>query len=271
MNRNYLRYGIIGVVAFIFLFFIVPGFWGSIGTVQAGDTGVVTQFGAVKTGDLKREGLYVVTPFIQKVHVMDTKPHKLELKGQDAVTSDRQEVKFDMALIVQVDPATADHTYDQYRDAVVDTLVIPKVLEAAKTVTARFTAAEQVQRRGVVQSEMLAYIQHETAGKGVVVPPGALSLTNFEYNQDYQAAIEASAVSQQLAVKARNDLAIAKIDADTAYAKASGQARAQQALSTGITQKSLGYTFLQKWDGHLPSVMGSGTNILDLKSIMGNG
>jgi regulator of protease activity HflC (stomatin/prohibitin superfamily) len=269
MNST-IRYAILGVIAFVFLFVIVPGFWGSVGTIAAGETGVVTRFGAVQQGDLKGEGLYFVTPFIEKVNVMDTKPYKLEINKESAVTSDRQDVTFNIALIVQVDPKTADHTYDQYRDAIVDTVITPKVLEAAKTVTARYSAAEQVQRRGVVQSDMLSYIQHETQGKGVIIGPGALSITNFEYNPDYQAAIEATAVSQQNAVKARADLAVAKVEAESAVAKAEGEARAQQALARTISDKSLGYKFLEKWDGKLPTVMGgSAGNILNLANMAG--
>jgi regulator of protease activity HflC (stomatin/prohibitin superfamily) len=249
--------------------FVISGLWGSVGQVSAGDTGVVTSFGAVQKGDLKSEGLYFVTPWIQKVHIMDTKPYKLTIEKESAFTSDRQDVTFDLALIVQVDPSTADKTYDQYRDSIVDTLITPKVLEAAKTITAKFTAKEQITRRGEVQSEMLAYIQRETLGKGVIIPAGALSITNFEYNSDYQASIEATAVSQQNAVKAQNDLIVARITAQEAVVKAQGEAAAQGALARSISQKSLGYKFLDKWDGRLPAVMGSSGNLLDVSNLIG--
>ncbi|HEY0798932.1 MAG TPA: prohibitin family protein, partial [Candidatus Baltobacteraceae bacterium] len=249
---------------------LLTGLWGSVGQVAAGDTGVVTSFGAVKKGDLKPEGLYFVVPFVEKVHVMDTKPHKLEIDDDSAVTSDRQEVKISLALLVQVDPATADRTYDQYRDDLVDQVVMPKVLEAVKTITARYDAATQVRQRGLVQAEMLSYIQHETLGKGVIIPPGALSVTNFAYNQDYQDAIEQTAVSQQNLVKAEADLRVNKIEAEQKVATARGEAESQALLSRTLTPASLQFEFYKHWDGKRPLVMGGGGNILDVSKLVGD-
>jgi regulator of protease activity HflC (stomatin/prohibitin superfamily) len=74
------RIGIlIGIIVTFFV--VLHGFWGSFGTIQSGDTGVVTQWGAVQYGDLKTEGLYMVTPFVQKVHEMNTRPNKVEFNG----------------------------------------------------------------------------------------------------------------------------------------------------------------------------------------------
>lgn len=256
-------------IAALVLFVGIPALWGSAGQIPAGDTGVVTTFGAVEKGNLKSEGLYFVTPFIQKVHIMDTKPHKVDFNDENAVTSDRQQVTFNLSLIVQTDPKTADMTYDQYRDGVVDTIVTPKVLEAAKTITARYDAATQVRNRGLVQSEMLAYIQHETAGKGLIIGPGALSLTNFAYNKEYQDAIEQTAVSQQNLTKAEADLKVNKIQAEQKVAAARGEAQSQALLARTLTASSLQYEFYKHWDGHLPTVVGGGNSILDVSKLIG--
>ncbi len=268
-SRPSFRLLLSAAIAALFLFLVVPAIWGSAGQIPAGDTGVVTTFGAVDKGNLKGEGLYFVTPFVQKVHVMDTKPHKVDFNDESAVTSDRQQVTFNLSLVVQTDPHTADITYDQYRDGVVDTIVTPKVLEAAKTITARYDAATQVRNRGLVQTEMLAYIQHETAGKGLIIGPGALSLTNFAYNKAYQDAIEQTAVSQQNLTKAEADLKVNKIEAEQKVAAARGEAESQSLLARTLTPSSLQYEFYKHWDGHLPTVVGSGNAILDMSKLIG--
>ncbi|MBD5635559.1 MAG: prohibitin family protein, partial [Candidatus Eremiobacteraeota bacterium] len=214
------------LLAVVALFVLFPLF-DSFGIVPAGDTGVVTQFGGVVPGDLKREGLYFVVPGIQAVHVMDTKPHKIELNDAEAVTSDRQEVHTSVTLLVQVDPATADRTYDQYRDTLVDQVVMPKFQEAVKTITAKYDAATQVRNRGAVQAEMLGYVAHELANKGVIIGPGALSIINFTYNRSYQDAIEQTAVSQQNLVKAQAQLNVNTIEAQQRVVTARGEAQAQ--------------------------------------------
>ncbi len=261
---NWMRSGVI-IVAAVLLFPLVD----SLGIVAAGDTGVVTQFGGVVMRDLKREGLYVVPPGIQQVHVLDTKPHKVELEHTEAVTSDRQEVHTSVALIVQVDPATADQTYREYRDSIVDQVVMPKFQEAVKTVTAKYDAQTQVRNRGLVQAEMLAYVQHELAGKGVIVGPGALSIIDFSYNRDYQDAIEQTAVAQQNLVKAEAQLKVNQIEAQQKVATARGEAQAQGLLARSINANSLQYEFYKHWDGKLPTVVGSGGGtMLDVGSLM---
>ena len=265
------RVRVIRSLGVLFVAWMVATVSDSFGIVSAGDTGVVTQFGGVLLGDLKHEGLYTVIPGVQQVHVVDTKPHKIELENSEAVTSDRQEVHISVALLVQIDPATVDQTYRNYRDTIVDQVVMPKFQEAVKTVTARYDAKTQVQNRALVQSEMLAYVQHELAGKGVIIGPGALSVINFAYNDDYQHAIEETAVAQQNLVKAEAQLKVNQIEAEQKVATAHGEAESQALLAHTINANSLQYEFYKHWDGHLPAVVGSNSgNILDVSSFLHN-
>jgi regulator of protease activity HflC (stomatin/prohibitin superfamily) len=255
------------LVTFVVFLLILP-LEDSFGIVPAGDTGVVTQFGAVQMGNLKHEGLFMVAPGIQAVHVLDTKPHKIELNDAEAVTSDRQEVHTSVALLVQIDPSAADKTYDQYRDTIVDQVVMPKFQESVKAITAKYDAAFQVKNRGAVQTEMLAYIQHELANKGVIIGPGALSIINFSYNPSYQQAIEETAVAQQNLTKANAQLKVAQIEAEQRVATARGEAESQALLARTLTPTSLQFEFYKHWDGKLPTVVGSGANILDVSSLL---
>jgi regulator of protease activity HflC (stomatin/prohibitin superfamily) len=185
------------------------------------------------------------------------------------VTSDRQEVHTSVALLVQVDPATADQTYREYRDSIVDQVVMPKFQEAVKTVTAKYDAQTQVRNRGLVQAEMLSYVQHELAGKGVIIGPGALSIINFAYNKDYQDAIEQTAVAQQNLVKAEAQLKVNQIEAEQKVATARGDAEAQGLLARSINANSLQYEFYKHWDGKLPLVVGSGGGtLLDVSGLL---
>lgn len=254
--------GVIGLFALI-------TFFSSFGEVPAGDTGVVTSFSAVQFGEAKHEGLYSIIPFVQKVHLVDTKPHKISLDNEEAVTADRQEVKTSIALTVQVDPAQAEKTYQQYRDTVVDQVVMPKFQEAVKTVTAKYDAKTQVVQRGMVQSEMLTYVQHELQGKGVIIGPGALSIINFAYNDDYQKAIEDTQVAQQHLLQSKAELQVSLIEAQKKIAEANGESQSQKLLAKTITPESLQYQFLKTWNGHLPTVMSSGQNIMDISSLLG--
>ncbi len=132
-----------------------------------------------------------------------------------------------------------------------------------------YVAKTQVQNRALVQIEMLRYVQHEPAGRGVIIGPGALSIINFSYNDDYQHAIEQTAVAQQNLVKAEAELKVNQIEADQKIATARGEAQSQALLARTINANSLQYEFYKHWDGHLPTVVGSNAgNILDISSLM---
>jgi regulator of protease activity HflC (stomatin/prohibitin superfamily) len=184
------------------------------------------------------------------------------------VTKDRQTVTLDASLIVQVDPSQADKTYHEYRDSVVDTLIVPRVLQALKAVTVRYNAADQVLQRDAVQQAMLAEIQHVTVGTGVLVGANALNITNFKYADAYQETLEATAVAQQKRVQAQAELQVAQTQALTKVATARGDADATALSARTVTPKTIQLEWIKKWDGKMPAVMGSGTALLDLNKML---
>jgi prohibitin 2 len=241
----------------------------SFGIVQAGARGVVTRFGAVEQGRILPEGLYMVIPIIEEVHVVDTQVRRLDATDVDAVTSDRQMVKTSVAMQVQIDPLAVDQTWRNYRGELVQRVVEPKFQEAIKTITARYSAADQIHFRPRITAEMYNFMQRDLAGKGVVLQPAGLQIVNFQYNKDYQDAIEQTAVSQQNRIKAENQLAVARVDAQTKVATARGEADSQALLARTLTDKTLANRWLDKWDGHLSTVSGgNGANIIDISKLL---
>jgi len=116
---------------------------------------------------------------------------------------------------------------------------------------------------------MYNFMQRDLAGKGVVLQPAGLQIVNFQYNKDYQDAIEQTAVSQQNRIKAENQLAVAKVEAQTKVATARGEADSQALLARTLTDKTLANRWLDKWDGHLSTVSGgNGANIIDISKLL---
>jgi regulator of protease activity HflC (stomatin/prohibitin superfamily) len=249
--------------------FLLITFSHSFGIVQAGARGVVTRFGAVEQGRILPEGLYMVIPIVEEVHVVDTQVRRLDATDVDAVTSDRQTVKTWVAMQVQIDPAQVDQTWRNYRGELVERVVEPKFQEAIKTITARYNAADQIHYRPRITAEMYDFMQRDLAGKGVIMQPAGLQIVNFQYNKDYQDAIEQTAVSQQNRIKAENQLQVAKVEAQTKVATARGDADSQGLLARTLTDKTLANRWLDKWDGHLSTVSGgNGANIIDISKLI---
>lgn len=91
----------------------------------------------------------------------------------------------------------------------------------------------------------------------------AVSITDFNFSEEYNRAIEAKVTAQQNALKAENDLTRIKIEAEQKVAQAGAEAKALEVQKQQITPELLQLRTIemmqQHWDGHLPEVyMGGG-------------
>jgi regulator of protease activity HflC (stomatin/prohibitin superfamily) len=252
---------LVALIAFVFIWTLGD----SLGVVPAGETGVKTLFGGKVLADTVSEGLYVVPVGIVQVRIMDTKPHKLQLDDAEAVTSDRQKVHTTVALIVQIDPAAAPSVYRSYRsvDNVDTQVVLPKFQEAVKTITARYTAPDQIRLRPQIRDEMVRFMQSELRDTGIIVHSNSLAIINFSYDPAYQEAIEATQVAQQNLIKSENELKVSQIEAQKVVAKAQGDAQAARLIASANNATSIEKSLIEKWDGHMPEVVsGSGSGLI---------
>ena len=263
--RTFRPPGTVRIIVGLVALFVVWTAGDSFGIVPAGETGVRTLFGGKVLPDIVSEGLYMVPVGIQQVHVLDTKPHKLQLDAVEAVTSDRQKVHTTVALIVQIDPAQAPVVYRSYRnvDNVDNQVVIPKFQEAVRTITARYSAPDQIRLRPALRDEMVRFMQSELKDTGIVVHSNSLAIINFAYDPGYQDAIEATQIAQQNLIKSQNELKVAQIDAQKAVAHAQGDAQAARLIAQANNGTSLQKLAIDKWDGHMPQVIsGTGSGLL---------
>lgn len=225
--------------------------------IATNHVGVVEHFSKIAPDETKGAGISYYMPFGTGIHDMSGEVITHKFENQEAVTKDRQQVSTSVVVNTQLDLSQAAKIYSNYRDDIDTSVVIPKSIEIIKATTANYDAISQVTKRAAVQADMETRLRSALQPYGINVV--GLTLTNFKYNDDYQKAVEDTAVSIQNKVKAQADLAVATINAQQAVAEARGQAQAQQELARGVSAKSLGYLFYQKWDGHLPTVSGSGT------------
>jgi len=144
-----------------------------------------------------------------------------------------------------------------------DILIAPAVQNIFKAVTAQYTAEELITKREQVRVKAEDALAAQLAVYHVIVEN--FNIINFDFSPEFNAAIEAKQVAQQQVETAKQLLAKAQIEAQTAVAQAQGQADAQAALkNTGaLTPEYLEYLALTKWNGTLPIVT-SGTPFIDV-------
>ena len=216
---------------------IIAGFIiaGSIGQVSAGYRAVVLEFGAV-TNKTLNEGLYMVTPLVNTVELMDVQTHAYEAEAS-AASKDIQDVHTKVTLNYALDPTKVNTIYQTLRLDYLDRIVKPAVQESVKATTARFTAEELITKRPVVKTEIEGALKDRLAIHGVIAE--TISITDFTFSPNFTQSIEAKMVAAQDALKAENKLRQIEVEARQAKQVAEGQKEADIARAQGQKQSAI--------------------------------
>ncbi len=253
---------IIAILAVILLFIAWP-----FGTVGAGERGVLLRWGAV-TGQVMGEGLYLRVPIMDRIEIMDVKIQKEEVVAT-AASKDLQTVESKVALNYHIDPMKVANIYQdigiQYNIRLID----PALQESVKSTTAKYTAEELITRREEVRDAIKAHLVEKLQPRGILIDD--FNVVDFEFSASFNQAIELKVTAEQSALAAKNKLEQIKFEAEQQIAEARGKAEALRIESAALqsSPQILQLRALEKWDGRLPSVMGSqATPFVDITGLV---
>jgi len=229
--------------------------------VGAGERGIVQNFGAVQDVVLN-EGIHFKIPVVQTVTSMDVKIQKI-LTDAVASSSDLQDVDLSVALNYHIIPDKANLVYQKIGLEFKERIIDPAIKEVMKAVSARYTAEELITKRPAVSSEMKEALKSRLLKSNIAVD--AFSIINFSFSQTFTDAIEAKQTAEQNALKAKRDLDRIKVEAKQTVAAATAEAKALGLQKQNITPDLIelrkieaNLKAIQKWNGILPNVTGSG-------------
>ncbi len=241
-------------------------FFGSWGTVSAGERGVKTRLGAVIS--VVNPGFYFKLPLIESVVKMDVRTQSLTATKDEplsAASNDLQDTKLAVVVNYHIEPNTVDNIYQQYGTA--DTyylnVVDPLIVATVKATASQYTAAEQIQKRLEMSDKALTALNTAFEGKNVKIEKA--DITDVAFSSSFTQAIEAKVTAVQQAEAAKNKLEQVKFEAqqtiETAKAVAEAQRISSQALAAQGGQDYVNLKAIEKWDGHLPTQMIPGQSV----------
>ena len=258
------KFIVIGVVVILALLLISQ----SITIVQAGHTGVVTTLGAV-SDNVMSEGLHFKAPFVQQIIQMNNRTQKVETEGS-ASSKDLQIISYVVAVNYRVANQSSASLYKNVGIGYENVIIVPAIQESIKAVTAQFTAEELITARQVVSSQIKDVLSEKINSYGLTVE--IFNIINFDFSEEFNAAVEAKQTAQQNALKAEQDLARIEVEAQQKVTQAEAEAESIELIQNALA-KSPDYTEYvkwNKWDGKLPTVMGNGEYILDTDGLINN-
>lgn len=253
------------VAAVIIILALVIVILNSFTAVTAGHSGVVTTFGKVSDSVLT-EGLHFKIPFVQKIVLVDNRVLKAEADCSSA-SKDLQTVRSTIAVNYKVMNSYSASVYKNIGMDYETVIIIPAVQECVKAVTARFTAEELITNRQNVSDLMSEQLKDKIGSYGIDVQ--IFNIISFDFTEEYNAAVEAKQTAQQNALKAEQDLQRVKVEAEQTVAEAQAEAEAYRLKSEQITPEVLLMSYIDKWDGKLPTVAGeNGSMLIDITALL---
>jgi regulator of protease activity HflC (stomatin/prohibitin superfamily) len=275
-SKRILRIAIPAIVGVIIVAILIVS---GVKIVDAGNRGVLLNFGAVDVSRSLDEGIHFVVPVRDDVVQMEVRTQKIT-EDTISASQDLQDVSTQVALNYHLDPDNAQVVYRQLGIDYANRVIVPAIQESVKQVTARFNAEELITQRESVKTEIEQQIRARLAAYNIIVD--TISITEFQFSPEFVRAVEAKVAAQQRALQAQNELRRIEIEAQQAEARAVGEQQANIARAEGVRQANvlqaqgeaqaittideqlrqspsyLEWLKSQKWDGQLPLVVGGG-------------
>jgi regulator of protease activity HflC (stomatin/prohibitin superfamily) len=224
--------------------------------VNTGYRGVKTRFGKVD-GPTLEEGLHFYNPFTSSIVEMDVRIQRLDQEVV-AYTKDVQNVSIKYSVNFFPEK-TAMHELYQNVGMNWAFKLIPQILEGTiKEIVGTYEAVKLINNRNKAVSEIKALVTQRLTEKAITTTN--FELTNFDFNNAFENAVEAKVIAIQTAEEAKNKTVRIKEEADQKVIAAKAEAESMRIRARALTQnKSLvEYEAVQKWDGKLPEIMAGG-------------
>jgi len=205
-------------------------------------------------------GLGAKLPLVTEIYRVNVQQDTREVSAE-CFSSDLQQINVQLKVLYRIPETSVVAVLRDYAGNPFEKLVLPRVQEAIKEVTALKTAADIVKTREQIK---VAALDASRAKIGVLLTIEDLVIEDVRLSKELEQAIEAKMVQQQEAEKAIFKMQQARTDAETLIIKAKADAESIQIQGEALekTPRLVELKMVEKWNGVSPQVVGAGSNIL---------
>lgn len=273
--------GAILVIAFI----IVPFSWH---TVNTGEVAVVKHMGEIR--EVKTAGTSYAFWGTNKYMIYDTKVQNVESVAA-AYSADAQTMNVSMTIQYQILSDEVISIATQYGSLdVLQSRITSIAIEKTKSVLSAHKAMDIIANRASISPAVEAAIK-DAVGTEYYVNIVAVVLTDIEFSEAFEAAVEAKMIAEQAKLQAeyenekkvaqaaaeaeaklkaaQAEIEIAKAKAEALKIAADAEAEANKTIAESLTEEILNKLFVDNWDGKLPAVIGGDGKYILPSDILG--
>jgi len=247
---------IIGIVALVVAVVIVGIIaidgWA---VVNPGHRGVYVTMGSVYPEPLA-EGFYWKKPMMSRIDNICVQ-QQTERNSTSCFTSDLQQVTVEYAVMYRIPENRVVELYRNYKGEIGKALIYPRVEEGLKQLTASYRAENIVTNREKIKAELASKVK---LAIGDIVTINDLAITNIDFTDELEKAIELKVVREQEALAKKYELEKATKDAEITMVQARAEAESVKIKGEALKDAPsvVELELIKKWDGHAPSTVVTG-------------
>ena len=250
------------VIVVLFILFLIV--FQPMTIVGVGERGVKVTLGQTSPVALE-EGVHFVMPFISTVKKMNVKTVKSNIATM-AQSKDIQQARIVYVVNYNLQPENAPKMWRTVGRDYVSVVVMPTVEGIVKDTIGKWNAQDIVANREKVASEVLFKLNEKLVPKYINVSD--FQITEIQYSQAFEQAIESKVTAEQEALKAKNKTVQVQEEARQKIIASEAEAKSMAIRAQALTQNKnlVEYEAVQKWDGKLPQyMMGNSVPFVKLK------
>jgi len=205
--------------------------------VEAGQVAVVKSLG--KVVGTRTPGTYFDFYLTHTYTYFDTTVQRIDIDTA-SYSSDAQTMDIQMTVQFKIDPSKAESILTEYLTMSSLSQRIEKVADDnVKSVLSKYTAMKIIETRAAISPEVEQIIK-EAVGDRYYATITAVNLTNIEFTDEFEKAVEDKVVAEQqkeaAITKAEQELEVAKLTAQAKIEEARGDAESQKIIASASAE-----------------------------------
>lgn len=222
-------------------------------TVDAGVVGVKTQWGKIVGGPVD-PGLTWVNPIGGDLVKYDCREQRLDLR-MDTYTKDVQTAQMSITVTYSLDRSKIAELHSEYGRAYAERIITPTVVGIVKDVIGQWEADKLINGREQATREIRQQVADKLAQTPVRL--GMIVLSNIDYSDVFEKAIEAKQVAMQRAIESQNKTRQIEEEARQKVISAKAEAESMQIRGDALKANPalVPLEAVQKWDGKAPATL----------------
>lgn len=241
-----------GIITVVVLALIV---FSSFFVVEVGSVGVRIN---IITGETKSfpQGTYAKLPFIHQVVNYDVKTQKQEIEA-DSASKDLQTVK--ARIVVNFRPV-----YEKVNDIHIKIgkdyfvkVIYPAIQEVSKTAISKLPVENIIVERENLRAAIEENLRKKIEEYNIIIEN--VNIVDIQFTAEFNRVVEEKQIEEQKVKKIQYQRMQAEEEKKRVILLAEAEAQKQKLLRDSSNQTVINLKWIEKWDGHLPKYMLSGS------------